>query len=46
MGQSYIKIVQGPTEAYPDFISQLEMAIDHQVDNKPAKEHLLRAACF
>ncbi|XP_077915011.1 endogenous retrovirus group K member 8 Gag polyprotein [Halichoerus grypus] len=46
MGQSYIKIVQDPTEAYTDFISLLEMAIDRQVDNKPAKEHLLKQLAF
>nr|XP_012415680.1 PREDICTED: endogenous retrovirus group K member 9 Pol protein-like [Odobenus rosmarus divergens] len=46
VGQSYIKIVQGPTEAYTDFISRLEMAIDRQVDHKLTKEHLLRQFAF
>ena len=42
VGQSYIKIIQGPTEPYTKFISRLKQAIEPQVGSKTAREHLLR----
>lgn len=46
VGQSYIKIIQGLTEPYTEFISRLKQAIERQVGSKTARENLRKQLAF
>ena len=43
---SYTKILQGPNEAYTDFLARLETVISHSVTGEETKIQLEKRACI
>lgn len=45
-GSSYIKIIQGPSEPYADFIGRLKDAIEKQVKRKTNSKLIIKTVGF